>query len=202
MEIINCEQGSFEWHQARLGIITASEMKSVLTKGRGGAPSLVRQAYMHKLIGELITGDPADSFAGWQTERGHALEPEAREIYASTVDLEVTQIGFIRANNVGGSPDALVGEPGLAEIKTRIPHLQVKLLLENEVPEEHKAQIQTNLLVSKREWLDFVSYCPKMPLFIKRVERDEKYISMIEFEVAAFYHEMGEAMKRVKELTR
>lgn len=200
MEIFNYIQGTPEWHQARLGIITASEMKSVLTKGRGGEPSLTRQTYMHKLIGERMTGIAADSFSGWQTERGHELEPVARDIYASTIDEPVVQVGFIRDKDIGYSPDGLVGEDGSAEIKSRVPHLQVKLILEDAVPQEHIAQIQCGMFVSGRKWLDFISYCPDMPLFKKRVMRDDFFIDEMEAQATKFYKELQDAMDRIKEL--
>lgn len=199
MIMLDCEQGTPEWHAARCGIVTASSMAQVMAKGQGKT----RAGYMFKLIGEVFTGEPAESYSNAHMERGTALEPEAREIYASIAG-EVTQCGFIRNHDdiggVGYSPDALVGDDGLAEIKTKLPHLQAELLLADRVPPEHMAQIQCGLWVSERQWLDFVSYWPGMPLFVKRVQRDDAYIATMREEVIAFYAEMKSKIQRIRGL--
>jgi len=195
LEIFDCEQGTQEWLEARAGIITASEMASVLAKGQGKT----RDAYMRKLIGEIITGEPAESYSNRHRERGHEWEPIARELYAERTGNTGQACGFMRRNRVGYSPDWLVSDNGLTEIKTRLPHLQVELLLAQKVPSEHKAQIQCGLWVSEREWLDFVSYSKGMPLFVQRVYRDEEYIKAMEAEVARFYEELDEKLNIILE---
>lgn len=200
MQMLDCEQGSAAWFQARAGIITASCMKEVLAKGQGKT----RAAYMHKLIGEIMTGEPSESFCNQYTDRGHEQEPLARAAYTDTTGREVLEVGFIRNHEdiggVGYSPDGLVGDDGSIEAKTRLPHLQVALLLSDKVPTEHVAQIQTGLWVSERKWCDFVSYCPSMPLFIRRVQRDEPYIETLKTEVTAFYKELREKMATIEKL--
>jgi hypothetical protein len=131
-----------------------------------------------------------EGFKNGHTERGHELEPEARDLYAMIADLEPTPIGFMRRGNVGASPDSLVGDAGLLEIKTKLPHLQLDLILCDELPSEHKAQIQGQLWIAQREWVDFVSYWPGLPLFAKRVYRDEKYIAGLKIAVDDFLGEM------------
>jgi hypothetical protein len=200
MQILTLEQGTPEWHAARLGIVTMSELKTLLVKGKGpggfGAGAI---SYMHQLIGERITGEPSDAFQGnAHTQRGHELEPVARELYhAATGQLHLEQVGIILNHGVGYSPDALVDSNGLVEIKTKLPKYQIELLLANEMPQEHVAQCQGGLWVSEREWIDFVSYWPGMPLFVKRAYRDEALIRTIAERVEAFYEEMERRMTQV-----
>ncbi|SFC49368.1 YqaJ-like recombinase domain-containing protein [Kushneria avicenniae] len=197
MQILNCEQGTPEWHAARLGIVTMSELKTLLVKGKGpggfGAGAL---SYMHQLIGERITGESADAFSGnAHTQRGHTLEPVARELYSeATGNAHLEQVGIILNHRAGYSPDSLVGSDGLIEVKTKLPKYQIELLIADELPQEHIAQCQGGLWVSEREWIDFVSYWPGMPLFVKRAYRDEAIIQKIAERVAAFYEEMDRRM--------
>ncbi|SEM06251.1 lambda exonuclease family protein [Halomonas daqiaonensis] len=200
MQILTLEQGTPEWHAARLGIVTMSELKTLLVKGKGpsgfGAGAL---SYMHQLIGERITGEPSDVFQGnGHTQRGHELEPVARELYQEATGLpRLEQVGIILNHGVGYSPDCLVDSRGLVEIKTKLPKYQIELLLEGELPQEHVAQCQGGLWVSEREWIDFVSYWPGMPLFVKRAYRDEAMIRTIAERVEAFYAELERRMALV-----
>lgn len=193
MQILTLEQGTPEWHAARLGIVTMSELKTLLVKGRGpsnfGAGAL---SYMHQLIGERITGESADVFQGnAHTQRGHMLEPMARELYSeATGNTQLEQVGIILNHGAGYSPDSLVGSEGLIEVKTKLPKYQIELLLADELPQEHVAQCQGGLWVSEREWIDFVSYWPGMPLFVKRAYRDEMLIKNIAERIESFYEEL------------
>ena len=197
LQIIDCEQNSPEWHQARAGIVTASEFDSVMAKGRGGEQSKTRRTYMLKLAGERLTGQVSSLWAGnAHTERGHAMEPDARRLYAFARDAMPLPVGFMKRGNVGASPDSLIGDDGLLEIKTKLPHLQLDLLLADEVPSEHMAQLQGQLWVSGRGFVDFVSYWPGLPLFVKRVERDEGYIANLASAVAAFEAELQALVAR------
>jgi hypothetical protein len=195
MEIINCEQNSPEWLRARAGIPTASMFATVLAKGEGKT----RRTYMMKLAGEIITGDPMDSFSNEHTERGHEQEPDARDLYAFQTGATLDRVGFIKDGRKGCSPDSLIGEDGGAEIKTRLAHLQAELLCKGEVPTTHKAQIQGTLWISRRKWWDFVSYCPKMPLFVSRVERDDPYIQKLATEVDAFNRELDAVVAQIRD---
>ncbi|QOR40626.1 exonuclease [Billgrantia diversa] len=200
MQILTLEQGTPEWHAARLGIVTMSELKTLLVKGKGpGGFGTGAISYMHQLIGECITGEPSDAFQGnVHTQRGHELEPVARELYQEATGLpRLEQVGIILNHGVGYSPDCLVDSQGLAEIKTKLPKYQIELLIEGELPQEHVAQCQGGLWVSEREWIDFVSYWPGMPLFVKRAYRDEALIRTIAERVEAFYEEMERRMAQV-----
>lgn len=181
LKIIDCEQGTPEWLQYRAGIITMSRAQCLLVNGKSesglGAEAL---SYIDELIGERLTGKPVNSFKGNEhTERGHEMEPEAIAMYASMTGRKVDSCGIMLNHGVGYSPDGLVGDDGLVEIKSKLPKIMVKVLCNDEVPKEHIAQCQGGLWVSGREWIDFVAYWPGMPLFVKRMYRDEKYIKRL-----------------------
>ena len=200
MEVLTCEQGSHvpEWVAARLGLLTASMFGTVMAKGRGGGESKTRRTYMLKLIGECMTGEPADNYTNSHMERGKEMEAEARSLYELITENEVTQVGFIRNGDVGCSPDGLIGQSGMVEIKTKLPHLQLDVLLRDELPPEHRAQIQGQMMVAEREWCDFVSYWPALPPFIKRVERDDEYIPALEAGATLFLDQMAELTDKIK----
>lgn len=188
------EQGTDSWFAARLGIPTASKFATVMAKGEGKT----RSEYMRKLAGEIVTGDPMESFSNGHMERGKEMEDEARKTYAFINDVEPLRVGFIRNGFKGGSPDSLIGEKGGLEIKTALPHIQIERLFRDDVPPEHKAQVQGNLWVSEREFWDFVSYWPKLPLLTKRVYRDEAYIKQMSDEVDRFNDELAAMVERVR----
>jgi len=194
MQIFNCEQGTEEWFQARAGIPTASMFAAMMAKGEGKT----RLAYMLKLVGEVMTGEVIESFSNEHTKRGHEFEPEARELYMLQSDLDVREIGFIRADyNAGASPDALVGNDGLLEIKTKLPHLQLEVLLSGNVPSHHMKQIQGQIMIAEREWCDFVSYWPGLPMFVKRVYRDQRLCDEIRLAINEFNAELNEIIEKI-----
>lgn len=199
VEVFNCEQGSPEWVACRLGIPTASEFDSILANGKGGQPSKTRRTYMLKLIGERLTGEQMWSYNNEHMERGKIMEDEARDWYAFASDAEPQRVGFIRNGNKGCSPDSLVGDNGMLEIKTKLAHLQADVLLSKELPSEHRAQVQGQLWVAEREWCDFVSYWPKMPPFRIRVYRDEEYIKHLAKMVDIFSNEMDTLIAAIRE---
>lgn len=195
LEIFNFDQGTPEWFECRKGIPTASMFSAILAKGQGKT----RRTYMMKLLGERITGELQDSFSNAHMERGKEMEEEARLAYAFMKEVEPVQVGFIRNKEKGCSPDSLIDENGLLEIKTKLPHLQLEVLLADEMPSEHKAQVQGQLWIAEREWCDFVSFWPKTPIFIKRVYRDEKYIKTLSDEVEKFLNELTDLEVSVSE---
>jgi hypothetical protein len=196
MQIIECDQGTDEWFRARMGIPTASEFKTVMAKGEGKT----RRTYMLKLAGEILTGTPMDSHSNHHMERGKEMEPDARNLYAFMHDCEPQLVGFIRNGQKGCSPDSLVGANGMCEIKTKLPHLQVDCLLSDRLPPEHRAQCQGALWVAEREWIDFVSYWPGLPLFVIREHRDEEYIAKLAAAVDEFNDELAATVEKVRQL--
>ncbi len=194
MQVINCEQNSAEWLRARMGIPTASQFSTVLAKGEGKT----RRTYLLKLAGEIITGEPMESFSNEHTERGHRMEAEARDLYAFQTGAALERVGFIRNGRAGCSPDSLIGDTGGLEIKTKLPHLLAELILKDEFPAEHKAQVQGTLWLSGREWWDISVYWPGMPQFVKRAYRDEPYIQRLVAEVERFNAELDEIVAQIR----
>jgi hypothetical protein len=195
IEVIDCEQNSPEWLRARMGIPTASAFSDVLAKGEGKT----RRTYMLKLAGEIITGEPMESFTNGHTERGHAMEDEARDLYTFQKGAELQRVGFIRNEIAGCSPDSLIGGDGGLEIKTKLPHLLIDVILKDKCPPEHVAQIQGTLWVTGRQWWDIVIYWPGIPLFVKRVFRDDAYIKTLADEVARFRTELDAVVSQIRQ---
>lgn len=198
LQVFKCEQGTEEWFALRAGIPTASEFSTVIASGRGGGESKTRRTYMLKLAGEIITGRPSEGFSNVHTERGHEMEPEARDMYAFATDTAPELVGFIRNGQKGCSPDSLIGANGMLEIKTKLPHLALDCLLRDDFPAEHKAQCQGALWVAEREWIDLVVYWPGIPLFIKRAYRDEVYIKDLSAAVDTFNAELASMVERIR----
>lgn len=201
MEVFTFEQGTPEWFAARMGIPTASEFATVMASGRGGGESKTRRTYMLKLAGEIITGEPMESFSNAHMERGKVMEDEARNFYSFMTDADPERVGFIRNGQKGCSPDSLIGSDGMLEIKTKLPHLAIEAILKDKdfLP-EHKAQCQGALWVAEREWIDLAVYWPKVPLFVKRAYRDEDYIAKLSAAVDAFNSELQEVVAKVRGL--
>ena len=198
IEVFSFEQCSPEWYAARLGLPTASEFHTVLAKGKNGGASLTRKTYLNKLAGEIITGEPAESYSNPFMERGKQMEVEARELYAFITDANLEQVGFVKNGNVGCSPDSLIGSDGALEIKTKTAHLLIDLLRKDEFPPEHEAQCQGVLWVTGREWIDIACYWPKLPLFVKRAYRNEGYIANLAGAVKQFTDELAQTVEMVR----
>ncbi len=198
VEIIDCDQGSPEWFASRAGIPTASEFHTVMAKGRSGSDSKTRQTYLYKLAGEIITGEPMESYSNAHMERGKVMEDEARSLYEFMTDVDCERVGFMRSGRKGASPDSLIGANGLVEIKTKLPHLMIETILRGDFPPEHKAQCQGQLWVAQREWLDIAVYYPGMPLFVTRATRDEEYIATLANAVDEFNAELDSIVARVR----
>lgn len=228
MQILTMEQGTPEWHSARLGLPTASEFSNIIadweaaetehdrwqrnraiiaaindgaqrkdlaekygitaqTVGaifKKGAPETFHRprakmsaTYMRKLAGERITGHPADeSYTNAHMERGKTMEAEARSFYEFTTGTEVERVGLIKNHGAGASPDGLIGDDGLLEIKTALPHILIGYHEAATVPPEHGAQVMGQLWISERQWVDLLIYWPGMPPFQSRVQRNDTYI--------------------------
>ena len=198
LDVLECDQNSEEWHRARMGIPTASMFATVMAKGRSGGDSKTRKTYLHKLAGEILTGQPMESYGNAHMERGHELEQEASDAYAFIKEAQPERVGFIRNGRAGASPDRLVGADGLLEIKTKLPHLMVETILRDDMPPEHRAQCQGQLWIAEREWIDLACYWPGMPLFIHRAYRDDAFIAELSEAVDAFNAELDQVVAKVR----
>lgn len=184
------EQGTDEWLEARRGILTASTVRHALT-GTGAVAKNDRQrALWWRLLAERLTGRIEEVPQTAAMRRGHLDEPIAREAYGAANFVVVDQVGFIRRDEpdwtLGFSPDGLVGDAGIIEIKSRTPQYHVKTVLSGEVPGEHKAQVQAGLLVTGREWCDYVSFSAGLPLCTIRVTPDPDWQAAIITAAKAF----------------
>lgn len=197
IQVFDVEQNTDEWKQCRLGIPTASMFATVMAAGKGGGGSKTRTTYMLKLAGERLTGEPADFFVNHHMERGHEMEPDAIAKYEFLFDADLETVGFIKNGRAGCSPDRLSGDSGLVQVKTALPHIQIERLLCGELPSAAKAQVQGEMWIAEREWSDYVSYWPKLPLFCVRVHRDETYIKKLAGEVERFNDELEALVDRI-----
>lgn len=194
IQVFDCDQNSDEWYRARMGIPTASGFSNILAKGEGKT----RRSYLLRLAGEVITGEPGETYESQAMQRGHEMEAEARELYAFAHDAEPQLVGFIRNGDKGCSPDALIGTNGILEIKTKRADLLIDVLLKGEFPLEHKAQVQGSLWIAEREYVDLCIYWPRLPLFTVRATRDEVYIYDLAKAVDKFNDELAETVERIR----
>jgi hypothetical protein len=179
-EYPHLEQGSEQWHDLRRGLVTASTIGNLLTATGRPANNDTSRRFTLGLVAERITGYTEPTFVNDDILRGQMDEPVARDLYAQHILMgEVTEIGFMVRDfegfSLGFSPDGLVGQEGFIEIKSRRQKKHLQTILEDRVPAENVAQIQAGLLVSGRDWCDYVSYCAGMPLYVKQVLPDSDW---------------------------
>ena len=180
MRVIECEQGTPEWLEARLGCPSASSYAKLITSA--GKSSAQSDAYINQLVAEKITGDSTFFQITDPMQRGMDLEPDARTAYEMESGNLVDQVGFLKHDTLeaGASPDGLIGENGGLEIKCPMPHTHVEYLRAGKLPTKYFQQVQGCLWISGRDWWDFMSYHPKMEPLIVRVYRDEVFIKALE----------------------
>ena len=181
MEILELEQGSEEWLQARMGKATASNFSKIVTTK--GVESATLSKYALELASELLLVKPEAGYKNDNMQRGNDLEPFARESYELEKFVEVKEVGFMSCGDYGYSPDGLIGDDGLVEIKCPLATTHLQYLIDGKLPTAYFQQCQGGLMVSGRRYLDFISYHPNFQddkkLFIIRVERDEEFIKKL-----------------------
>lgn len=186
------EQGTDEWLELRRGILTASTIGQLITPSLKPASNQAARSLTLTLVAERITGHIDPVFVSDDMLRGQMEEPLARDLYGEFTGVEVAELGFMTEDKwgpiIGYSPDGLVGDEGLIEIKSRRQKKQLHTILDGQVPAENMAQIQCGLLVSGRKWCDYVSFCGGMPLFIKRVYPDNAWQHAVIEAAIAFQH--------------
>lgn len=200
------EQKSDEWYSARVGKVTASRVADVVAKTKSGY-SASRDNYMAQLVCERLTNKPAESYSNAAMQWGTETEPLARAAYEAKMDVLVDEVGFIDHPTIvmsGASPDGLVGEDGLIEIKCPNTSTHIDTLLSQTVPKKYADQIFWQMACTGRQWCDFVSYDPRLPadlqLFIKRIPRDDQYIKLLETEVIKFLTETAHKVAQLLNL--
>ncbi|AWJ93262.1 YqaJ-like viral recombinase (plasmid) [Azospirillum baldaniorum] len=192
-------QGTDEWLAARCGLLTASEMKLIITPTLKIASNEKERAHLYELLAQRVTKHVEPHYIGDDMIRGWDDEIAARALYAEKF-APVEEVGFITNDRwgftIGYSPDGLVGDDGLIEIKSRRQKFQAETIVNGTVPAEHLIQVQTGLLVSGRKWLDYISYCGGMPLFVVRAYPDPKTQDAIIEAAGAFEHRLSLALER------
>lgn len=209
MRVIECEQGSPQWLKAREGKITASRMADVLNYLKKGGESQKRADYRVELIAERLTGLAADYYVSPEMKWGTENEPFARSAYEITTGNFLDQVGFVlhpTLDYAGASPDGLYGRHGGAEFKCPKSTTHLEYMIAGSVPEAYIPQMNMEMLCCERDWIDFVSFDPRMPkdlqLFIVRHNRDDAKIAEIEAEILRFETEINDQTVRLYGLQR
>lgn len=203
MIIEHFEQGTDAWHQARLGIPTASEFSRIITPS--GDPSKQQQGYAEELAAERLTGEYKEFSSRW-TEQGHEREPQAVSEYEFTTFARTEQVGIVYRDHqreVACSPDSLVIDPdgnpiGGLECKAPSAWNHVHYLLEETVPSQYVPQVQGSLWVTGLPWWDFVSYHPKMRPLIVRAYPDPVFHLTLDRAMPAFLARVKSIVQQVK----
>ena len=198
------EQRTEEWFIARAGKVTASRVADVIAKTKSGY-STSRSNYMAELICERLTGKQGDFFQSTAMAWGTNTEPAARSAYSAASGVLVTEIGFVSHALIdmsGASPDGLVDDDGLVEIKCPNTATHIDTILSQEAPARYIPQMQWQMACTGRAWCDFVSFDPRMPedmqLFIARVPRNPVMIDLLEREVRSFLSELDQKIHDLK----
>ncbi len=199
-------QGTEEWFKARLGCVTGSRLNDMLARTKSGWGA-ARERYRVQLVLERLLGEnKEDSFTSEAMRFGIETEPFARDAYAKRCSTPVQQVGFIPHSTIphaGASPDGLVGEKGVIEIKCPDSHTHLNTLLKQEVPSKYLNQCHWQLAVTGREWLDWISFDPRWPdpmqMVIVRLERDPQFIYELESDVIQFLAEVADTCRELQE---
>lgn len=206
VQLVQIEQGTDAWFQQRLGKVTASKIGDIVAKTKSGY-STSRANYMAQLVVERLTGVKTESFTNAAMEWGTQTEPLARAAYELKNNVMVDEVAMIDHPTIpmsGASPDGLVGEDGMIEIKCPNTATHLDTLLSGEADKRYTYQMQWQMACTGRKWNDFVSFDPRMPdnlqLFIKRVERDDELIKELEAEVVKFLAEVDEKVEKLKSI--
>ena len=204
VEATKIEQGSDAWKALRAGKVTASRVADVLSKIKSGE-SAGRKNYRMDLVAERLTGKPADSFTNSAMQWGTEQEPFARIAYETHKGLFVEQVPFVDHSTIewfGCSPDGLVAEDGLLEIKCPNTTTHLEYLQDGKPPSKYIPQMMAQMACTGRKWCDFVSFDPRLPedlqLFVVRLNWDDAYIQEMETEVKQFLNEVEATLSQLK----
>ncbi len=202
----NAPQRTDDWLKARLGKVTASRIADLMAKTKTGY-STSRQNYLSQLVAERLTGKPADSYSNAAMQWGTETEPLARAAYENSLGIFVMETGFHlhpEIDEAGASPDGLIENDELIEIKCPNTGTHIETLLRRDIPNKYVLQMQWQIACTGRTWCDFVSYDPRMPmehqLCIIRHHRDDELISKIELEVYQFLQEIHEIIHALRNM--
>lgn len=202
MKIIDCEQGSQTWLDARAGIVTASDFDALISPlGKVRAGDGVK-SYLAKKVAEAWQGGPLLEYNSWDMDNGSILEGEARPWAEIRLGCEIQKVGFITTDDgkVGCSPDGLIGDNCGIEIKCPKVETQVGYLLNGELPSDYVAQVQGSMFVTGYDTWKFLSYRRRFPNLVLTIERDEKFQSALSEAIGAFLDKFQKSMARMEEI--
>lgn len=204
MMVLDFEQGSPDWHAYRCGKVTASRVADVIAKTKTGWGAS-RANYAAQLVCERLTGTVTESYTNAAMQWGTDTEPQARTVYEMMHDVAVQQIGLVQHPSIAmscASPDGLVGDHGLIEIKCPNSATHIETLLSEAVPAKYITQMQWQMACAGRQWCDYVSFDPRMPgemqLFVRRLNRDEAFIRDLTSQIEDFLAEVADTIARLK----
>jgi putative phage-type endonuclease len=193
-------QGTDEWRAARCGSLGASRVADALAKTKTGWGAS-RDNLIAELVAERLTGVPTEGYTNAAMLHGTATEPQARAAYEFRTDATVTEVGLIRHPRIAGthaSPDGLVCDDGMIEIKCPNTASHIATMRGGNIPARYLTQMQWQMACAERTWCDFVSFDPRMPehmrFFVKRLNRNDVLIAQMEKDVAAFLAEVDETI--------
>ena len=205
--MLDMQQRSPEWHAVRLGKVTASRVADVVSKTKSGYGAS-RANYMAELVCERLTGQSGERFTNAAMQWGNDNEPLARDAYAFLTGSDVAEIGFAPHPTIadsGASPDGLVGDDGMVEIKCPSTATHIDYLLTGAVPLKYVIQMQWQMACTGRAWCDFFSFDPRLPAelqtFRKRIARDDAHIADLQSEVAGFLSELADKIAKLRALS-
>lgn len=200
------EQGSEAWKRARAGSVGASSIADMMAQTKSGWGAS-RANLMARIIVERLTGEPQESYVNAAMQHGTDTEPQARSAYSFMRDVDVVEVGLVRHPTIAGahaSPDGLVGDDGLVEIKCPQTATHIETLLSGVVADRYVKQMQFQMACTGRAWCDFVSFDPRLPgdlqMFIKRVPRDDAMVAEIEDAVRLFIMETEAKLRKLETL--
>ncbi|UNE54918.1 lambda exonuclease family protein [Bartonella machadoae] len=201
------EQRSAQWFQARLGKVTASNVYNILSKTAKGLPTSKYEDYKIKLITERLTGEISPHYETEDMRWGIEHEDDALQEYGFIYDANIIKCGFIPHPSIemaGASPDGLIGEDGLIEIKCPRSATHMRFCIDEEIKPEYLAQMQFQMACTGRQWCDFVSYDPRfthqsshLRMKVKRVHRDDEQINSINQAVEAFLTQIEQEIQKI-----
>lgn len=199
-------QGSEQWVTVRLGILTASEMKHIITPSKlQYASNDKERAHLYEITAQRISQHVEPAYISDDMLRGMDDECEVKNIYRQHFG-EIEEVGFITNDKwgfvIGYSPDGLIGNDGLLEIKSRKQKFQIETIISNEMPVEYLIQVQTGLLVSERKWCDFISYCGGLPMYKKRIYPDDVVQNAIIASASQFYMKVDKYINLYNNLSK
>lgn len=203
---MSAAQGTPEWLLERCGFLTASVFSDVMSEAKSGETA-GRKNLRAKLVAERMTGAAQESFSNSAMQWGNDCEPLARAAYEMASDLLVDEVGFVKHPSIewaGASPDGLVSDSGLVEIKCPNTATHIEYLIERKPPKKYLLQMQWQMACTGRQWCDFVSFDPRMPeahqMMCVRIERDAVLIDSMEKAALVFLAEVGETIERLNGL--